>query len=210
MLALGYRVVVVDDGSRDRTAAIAREKGAKVLIQRENRGKGFAIRRGFKFLKLKEDCRVIALMDGDGQHDPKEIASFLSSIAETQADVVVGNRMHHPKDMPLLRRATNWFMSSLLSLIARQPVPDSQCGFRALTVDVVSKLDLKTRRFEVESEMLLEAAHLGATIRSVPIGSIYRNEVSQIHPWKDTYRFLRFLITYLYRRCFGVDNLEKL
>ena len=188
----GYDVLVVDDGSRDRTAALAREAGAEVLINPQNMGKGASLRRAF-VLVTSRGYDAVVVMDADGQHLPADVRRLLEQLEETGADMVVGNRMLKATGMPFLRWVTNKSMSLLLSLMCRQYIPDSQCGFRALRMPLLKTLALQTENFEIESEMLLEAARHGFKIASAPIATVYEGQYSAIHPWKDTVRFFKLL-----------------
>jgi glycosyltransferase involved in cell wall biosynthesis len=193
----GFPVLVVDDGSKDDTAKKAKEAGAFALVSDTNEGKGAALRKGLEWF-LKKNYAGVVLMDADGQHDPKELSLFIRALNETDWDFVIGNRMQDPQGMPWLRRATNRFLSWLLSFVCGQSVPDSQCGFRALTYSVVKHIRLSTSRFEIESEMILSASALGYRIGSIPIRSVYESGVSsQIDPVKDTLRFFKFLTQHL-------------
>jgi len=196
--SLGYFVLVVDDGSEDKTALEANKSGAEVLIADRNQGKGAALQRGFRWF-LEHDYEALVMMDADGQHDPKEIELFLNALNEENGDFIVGNRMKNPEGMSFIRVLTNRFMSWLISQIARQEIPDSQCGYRAARREVLKSMHLSTTRFETESEMLLEASRLGFRISSVPIRSVYADETSHIRPIRDTLRFFNFLFRYLIR-----------
>lgn len=197
---LGFHVVIVDDGSKDRTVENARKLGGvDVLTSSVNQGKGAVLRRGFDWF-LNTKYPALVMMDADGQHDPQELDSFLAALNRQGMDFVVGNRMDQPTGMPLVRRVTNRFLSWIISSVAGQKIPDSQCGYRALKRAVLEKVSLKTTRFEIESEMLLEAARKGFAIGSVPIRSVYEGEKSQINPVRDTLRFFSFLFTYLAKR----------
>ncbi|MBI3314831.1 MAG: glycosyltransferase family 2 protein [Candidatus Omnitrophica bacterium] len=198
----GYSVLVVDDGSSDDTAEEARRFGAEVLTSPVNHGKGATLTRGFDYF-LGKDHPVLVIMDGDGQHDPQELDRFLEAMNSPAADVVVGNRMQNPEGMPWERRLTNRLMSWVISKLAGQTIPDSQCGYRALKREVLTEVALRSRRFEIESEMLLEAAKAGFRIASIPVRSVYGGEKSQIRPFSDTCRFLRFLILYFFRENFS-------
>ncbi len=191
---LGHDVLVIDDGSEDRTAAWAREAGAEVAVIPRNRGKGAALRKAFDIVK-KRDHDAVVILDGDGQHLPQDIARLIEGMRRTGADVIVGNRMGRAKGMPLVRWLTNTTMSAFLSFKCRQPVPDTQCGFRLIRTAALRALELKTENFEIESEILLEAARKGFKIRSVPITTVYDGQYSAIHPWRDTVRFLRFIFS---------------
>lgn len=192
----GLPVLVVNDGSTDDTASVAQKAGAEVISLPVNKGKGAAIREGFGHFLAKQYSSVI-LMDADGQHDTNDLPRFIQLISHGDSDMVIGDRMTSPGCMPWIRRATNSFMSFILSSACRQIVPDTQCGFRALKRQVVEKINLKTERFEIESEMILEAAKKGFKIGSVPIASVYAGEGSHIRPAQDTLRFFKFLFQYL-------------
>ena len=197
--SLGFPVLVVDDASSDGTVQQVRTLGISVLTSVTNRGKGSAIRRGFEWF-LTNNYSGLVMMDADGQHDPGDLEAFVRALNENKHEVIVGNRMRDPKGMPWIRRATNRLMSWMLSSLAGQWIPDSQCGYRAMKREVLEKMELHTTRFEIESEILLEAARRGYRIGSIPIQSVYAGEKSSIHPLKDTLRFFKFLFQYLTRR----------
>ena len=197
--SLGFPTLVVDDGSSDGTAEEIKRIGVDILTTDVNQGKGAASRRGFEWF-LTRNYEALVMMDADGQHDPKELDLFVEALQNSANGMIVGDRMANPRGMPWIRRATNRFMSWILSAIAGQRIPDSQCGYRALKRGVVEKMELRTTRFEIESEILLEAARLGFPIGSVPIQCVYANEHSSIHPFRDTVRFFKFLFQYLTRR----------
>lgn len=196
----GFSVLVIDDGSGDDMAVQARHAGAEVLSYTPNQGKGVALRRGMEYFLEKTSYRAVIFMDADGQHDPADLDVFLKALDAPAADVVIGNRMQDPKGMSRVRRFTNKFMSAILSLAARQRVPDTQCGYRAIRREALSRLKLQTAHFEIESEIILEAARAGCGILSVPVRSVYEGGASHIHPARDTARFFKFLFEYLARR----------
>jgi len=189
----GFNVVIVDDGSRDNTVIEANKYGAELIVHSRNSGKGRCIREGLEHVREK-GCDVVVTMDGDGQHDIKEIDKFLDEYRRSGADIILGNRMRNPKKMPFIRRCTNVFMSFVISSIFGRKIDDSQCGYRLLSRNAIEKMTLKTAKYEIESEMLLEAKRHGLQVSSVDIDSIYRDESSQINPFFDTLRFIRFII----------------
>ena len=189
----GFRVVVVDDGSKDDTIVEANKYGAELIVHSKNAGKGRCIREGLEH-SLEEGCNAVITIDGDGQHDLKEIDKFIEEYNESGADIVLGNRMYEPKKMPFIRRCTNVFMSFVISLILARRIDDSQCGYRLLSRRAIEKMSLKTAKYEIESEMLLEAKRHNLMISSVKINSIYRGEASQINPFFDTIRFIKFIL----------------
>jgi len=190
---LGLSVLVVDDGSVDHTAEIARNSGADILRNEINRGKGASLIAGFHYV-LSGDFDAVITMDADGQHSPQDLPYFLQFAQEKNADIIIGNRMTKVKSMPLLRLATNKFMSWLISKIAKQKIPDTQCGFRFIKCSALRKMDLKTTKYEIESEVLIKASRLGLRIDSIPIRTIYQGEKSRINPIFDTVRFFKFII----------------
>jgi hypothetical protein len=88
-------------------------------------------------------------------------------------------------------------MSRVISVLSRQRVLDTQCGYRLFTRDAISAIDMRSRKFEIESEMLIKIARKGFRIGSVPVKSIYAGETSKIRPIRDTFRFIRFIITHM-------------
>ena len=194
---LGFPVLVVDDGSKDDMAAQARLAGAHVFSYAPNEGKGAAIRRGIDWFLKKTSYQAVVFMDSDGQHDAADLPIFLKALENPEIDLVIGNRMNNPKGMPFVRRHTNVIMSALISAAAGQKVPDTQCGYRAAKREAIGRLQLESSRFEIESEMILEAARTHSRISSVPVRSVYEGGTSHIHPLRDTVRFFKFLFKYL-------------
>ena len=196
-----FPTIVVDDGSKDDTAKLAESNGAKVLRHKINRGKGASLKTGFEYILRKDKlCDAILIMDGDGQHSPKDIKKF-TDLAGYEKDIfIIGNRMDNPINMPLERKLTNRFMSKIVSNMCRQNIPDSQCGFRLLKKDFVQKLDIEFLRFEVESELLMKASQAGFKIVSVPIQTLYGEESSRINPLQDTLRFIVFLFKHFFKK----------
>lgn len=186
-----FPVLVVDDGSTDATGDRSRTAGAELLKLRENGGKGAAMRRGFDWF-LGRGYKAVVTMDADGQHDPQDLWGFLAAL-EHGADFVIGNRMGDLRGMSPIRRLTNRFMSGLISRQAGFPIPDTQCGYRAITREALRDMRLTVSRFEIESEMILQAAEMGLNVRSVPVRTIYGTEKSRIRPVRDTIRFFKFL-----------------
>ncbi len=185
-------VIVVDDGSSDETGRRAMEAGADVIRHEAPRGKGAALRAGWQ--RAAEQAFTWTLcMDGDGQHAVADIAKFLACAEQGRASLVVGNRMAGAAVMPWLRRQVNRWMSRRLSRAAGCALPDSQCGFRLLRLDVWRGLALRTCHFEIESELLLAFIAAGHRVEFVPIEVIYKAERSKINPLRDSWRWFRWL-----------------
>jgi glycosyltransferase involved in cell wall biosynthesis len=192
----GLAAYVIDDGSADGTAEIARRAGAVVVRHERNMGKGSSLREGFRHI-VKERFEAVLVMDGDGQHSLDDIDSFFETMQRTGADMVIGNRMRDTASMPYSRVVTNRFMSWAISVIAGQKIPDSQCGYRLIKRCVLERADLETSNYEIESELIMSAARNGFRIASVPIKTVYGSERSRINPVVDTLRFIFFIIRYL-------------
>ncbi len=185
-------VVVVDDGSTDSTGKIIATLPVQVISQ-EHMGKGAALKAGFKYAM---ECGYdwVITIDGDGQHDWAEIAGFVNALQGNNTDMIIGTRMTDTKDMPLLRLLTNNIMSRVISAVSGQQIPDSQCGFRAISCDMLSKVTLDTDNYDTESELIIKASKNGFRITSIPVKTIYKDTPSGINKLTDTVRFLKLLL----------------
>lgn len=195
----GIAIYVVDDGSTDDTFSAARGAGAIVVRYSANRGKGAAVREGFRYI-LKEGFEAALVMDGDDQHEVSSIDDFFRRMDETGADIIIGNRMIDASSMPYVRKITNRFMSWLIYRVSGQKVPDSQCGFRLIKRGVLENVKLESDNFQIESELIIKAARKGFRIESVPIRAIYGDEKSKINPIVDTFRFIIFIIKIILKK----------
>jgi glycosyltransferase involved in cell wall biosynthesis len=188
------RVLVVDDGSGDRTSEEAKAAQVEVLRHEKNAGKGAAIKTGLRALLSHGGIEFILILDGDGQHLPEEISHFLEAANRSAAPFIVGNRMENVRTMPFVRKCTNRYMSWTISRVIGQRVPDSQCGFRMFHRSLATEfLGTESAAFDFETEMLAIAARLGCSIASAPVTTIYGEEVSKIHPLRDTMKFFKLL-----------------
>lgn len=190
--AQNLEAIVIDDGSYDNTSETAKNSGATVIRNQRNVGKGASLMKGFGFA-LDNGFDAVITMDGDGQHATEDIQKFINAARYSNSKIFVGNRLIETKNMPKMRLFTNKFMSWLISKIARQNIPDTQCGFRLIRKEVLARLDLKTIKYETETEILIKASRLGFKIESVPIQTIYLNEKSHINPFVDSLRFIGFI-----------------
>jgi glycosyltransferase involved in cell wall biosynthesis len=184
-------VFVVDDGSSDETSQVARVAGAEVLRHDSPRGKGTALDTGWQRAKDQGFAWALTL-DGDGQHSPADIPAFLSCAERTGSELISGNRMNDPANMPWLRRRVNRWMSARLSKYTGRNLPDTQCGFRLMNLKAWAAVALSSTHFEIESEVLLAFAKSGFRIEFVPVQVIYEAEQSKIDPLRDTVRWFRW------------------
>jgi len=189
-------ILVVDDGSSDETAERARKSGAEVIVHPENRGKGESIKTGLRHWQDRQ-FELVTILDADGQHLPEEIDQFVAAaLSATEPKLILGNRMKDLSSMPRVRRIVNRWMSKRISAACGQEIPDTQCGFRMIHRDLIPDLLGGAARFDYETEMLIIASRKGFRIESVPISTVYSDEVSSIHPVRDTLRFFKLMSRY--------------
>jgi glycosyltransferase involved in cell wall biosynthesis len=185
-------ILVVDDGSIDQTAVIARSRGVQVIEHARNRGKGEAMKTAFSFARRHHFTWVI-FMDGDGQHPAEYVKDFIAEIRWERADVVLGNRSGR-RQMPLHRQLSNGITSILISLCVGVRIRDSQCGFRAIRLSSMDGIDFESHGFQVESEMLLKLGKAGAKFAHIPIRTVYGDESSSIRLLSDMFKFVKLLV----------------
>ncbi|MBA3709495.1 MAG: glycosyltransferase family 2 protein [Planctomycetes bacterium] len=190
LIAQGLPVLVVDDGSLDGTAGVSRESGAHVLRQ-INGGKGSAILAGCAWAVGRGYLKVL-LLDGDGQHDPREAQGLVR--ASRRAGLVIGKRVRGLHRQPNHRRFFNRMSSLLVTAIAGKRIIDSQSGYRVCDPRLILSLPMRGRRYDLESEMCILAARAGVRVTEVPITVIYNDKRSGVHPLYDTLRFVRALV----------------
>jgi len=184
-------IIVVDDGSRDRTFDIAKEEGVTAFKHERNFGKGKAHRTGFAYV-VQNDYDYVITMDADGQHNPNEIPDFIRAIKEGKGDIIIGTRKPSIKNMPPMRLLINLLTSLVVSLECVTRVRDSQSGFRIIKREVLENVPLKTNNFQTESEIIINAGRRGYKIGAIPIKIIYKgDESSKVNPFIDTIRFIK-------------------
>ena len=182
-------VLVVDDGSVERTAAVALEAGARVVSHTANRGKGAALKSGFGFAMQRGYDAVITL-DADGQHLPREIPKFLTAWRETQADLIIGGRAHLFCQMLPRRRMANRFSAWSIARCSKTNVSDSQSGFRLYSKELLLKVRLRSDGFAMESEVIVRAGCDGFKVITIPIDLGFVDGLSTSHykPVADSLR----------------------
>ncbi|HEY9078180.1 MAG TPA: glycosyltransferase family 2 protein [Anaerolineaceae bacterium] len=185
-------VLVVDDGSKDDTAALAEAAGALVVRQVPNQGKGAALRAGFR-RAIEDGCDAVVMLDADGQHDPAEIPAFLACWQQNHSDLIIGQRTF--AKMPWLRRNTNTIGTWMFSWAMGQHIPDNQSGYRLLSRRLMqATLESSESGFEFEVEMIVTCLKSGFRLDWVPIRTIYQGEHSHIQPLKHLVNFIRVVL----------------
>jgi glycosyltransferase involved in cell wall biosynthesis len=186
-------VIVVDDGSQDRTVQICENHDVRVIRNIENRGKGYVLKIGYNaFLEVASKDYLLCL-DADLQHPVSSIPDFLEVANEKKSKFVLGVRKDRLKSMPPHRVVSNLLTSYIISWFSAQEIKDSQCGFRLIHRDVLEKIELTENGYQLESEMLLKSAREGFHIDCVAIPTIYNDEKSYIGHFSDTFRFTRLI-----------------
>jgi len=192
------RVLVVDDGSDDGTADVARAAGADLLVHTERRGKGTALRSALDVL-LPRVGGYLLFMDGDGQHDPADLPAMLAALERNpRPHVVLGCRLRQETraEIPRLRYVTNLFGKFVLSRVTGLDVGDSQTGFRLISVDRLRELELDSSGFEIETEILLKLAARKIHLVNVPVSITYHPGRSHYRTVPDTYRVCMATLRY--------------
>lgn len=162
------KVIVVDDGSTDRTAELARKARAEVIRIPKNMGKGFALRLGvIEALNMRAD--IVVIMDGDGQHRPEDIEKFVNVIKDGY-DAAYGQRMGKGK-MPLIKIVGNKGIAFMFRLLFGFWPGDILCGFKAFTADAAKAVLWKSDGYSVEPEIMAKSKNI--SFARVPIPTIY-------------------------------------
>jgi UDP-N-acetylglucosamine---dolichyl-phosphate N-acetylglucosaminyltransferase len=166
------RLIVVDDGSSDRTGKLAYQEGVILLRHILNRGLGGALGTGIN-AALRLGAEAIVTFDADGQHDPDDIARLLEPIKKGEADVVIGSRMLEPIGMPYPRRLANWAANVVTYLLFGGWTTDSQSGLRAFSSEAAARMQIMTNGMEVSSEIIAETVKHRLKCKEVPVKAIY-------------------------------------
>jgi glycosyltransferase involved in cell wall biosynthesis len=188
-------VLVVDDGSTDKTGELAGKAGAMVYRHEINMGKGQALKNGFSYLNSRHYDRIITL-DADLQHKPEEIPLFLGKLDQGN-DIVIGKRNFQEECVPRVRRFSNTLYARVLSAISKKQVYDPECGYRAFQKELLPKLvGLTTARgFSYESELLMKLLLEDAKISWVDISTVYiTGRESKINPLKHTFDSIEVIL----------------
>ncbi len=189
-------IVVINDGSRDRTEDAIGSQGVTLVNHKKNMGKGAALRDGFAAARQK-NLRKVFVIDADAQHQVSEITSFLK--LNSKYDIVIGERKNILMHMALDRLLTNRTVNLVVSLLSGIRTTDVQCGFRYIDLKIFDKVELRTNNYQTESEMVIRAARSKYKVGFVPVTTIYGNEKSYINPLIDTARFINMAVRFLWR-----------
>lgn len=178
----GYEnIIVVDDGSSDGTYEKAKEISRVFALRHKiNRGKGAATKTGIEAAKLLK-ADIVVTMDGDGQHDPKDIEKLINPIARNHCDVVLGTRLKNTKGMPWYKIAANHIGNFFTWYLFGLWVTDSQSGFRAYSKHAAEVINTKGDRYEYDSEVIREIYIYKLKYEEVPISVRYTKYSMEKH-----------------------------
>lgn len=166
-------IVVVNDGSKDRTEEIARSFGVHVLTHLVNRGLGGALGTGLAYA-VRKGAKMILTFDADGQHLIGDALKVMKPVAEGKADFAVGSRLKgDTSQMPFIKKFGNFVLDFITALFARKYVSDSQSGLRCFSGECAAKIKITCDRYAVSSEIIIEAVKNGCRIVEVPIKAVY-------------------------------------
>jgi len=191
--ALPYEIIVVDDGSKDRTRELAYRHKAIVLWNETNQGKGAALRKGV----ARAQGEIVITMDADGSHDPEEIPKLIQPMLEG-ATLSLGTRFasdEGKKSTKTLNLFGNGIINLSIFLMTGRRVTDSQCGFRAIRRSFLKHVEITSDGYEVETELLLKALKNGNVVREVSLNvSKRKNGHSHLNPFNDGLKIMKTVV----------------
>lgn len=190
------QVYVIDNNSSDNTAEVAAQAGA-VVFSEKKKGKGNAIRTGFR--SLPDDTDYVIMLDGDDTYDAGEVLRMIEPLHNKFSEVVIGSRLHGKRalnSMNLTSRVGNWFFTKLVRITHRVAVTDVLTGYFAWTKPAIDKLapHLRSPGFAIEMEMITKMARMKYEIYSVPISYTPRAGESNLKPFLDGMRILKMFL----------------
>ena len=187
------QVLCVNDGSVDNSLYKMKQNKVNYIDLGRNRGKGYALRVALTHAKRKGFEYVITL-DGDMQHDPACIPNFIQTQNIFDADIVIGFRNFKMNNMPIMRVLSNSITSSIVSYKTDIKVLDSQSGYRLYDLSFFNEKEIKTTKYQMETEILLQYLKKGAKLYHTEIPVIYKNEKSNIVHLRDIANFTKIIL----------------
>ena len=186
-----YEIIVVDDGSTDKTFQIANESTILVIKHDRNRGYGAAIKTGIKHSKYQN----IAITDADGTYPNKRMKELITILFEEKIDMVVGARIGQNVNIHMLRKPAKWVIQKLANYLTDTKIPDKNSGMRVITKDALNKyLNILPNGFSFTTTITLAMLSNGYLVRYIPIDYYKREGKSKIKPIYDTLNFIQLII----------------
>ncbi|MBZ0106706.1 MAG: glycosyltransferase family 2 protein [Sulfuricella denitrificans] len=207
------QVIVVDDGSQDGTAQQLDGLPVNLIRNPVNLGKAASLWRGMQ-AALKPGVAGVMTLDGDGQHDPRDIPRLLAVAEKYPAHIVIGSRLHEKANIPRRRYLANRFANFWIAWAAGYPIADSQSGFRYYPAELLQQVTLNhepRHSFVFESEILIDGGRRGIRSVATPIAAIYRDNARPSHfrPVLDIVRITRMVAWKLFTRGMFVSGLYR-
>jgi len=188
-----YEILVVDDCSTDNSLAALKDENVKVYRLKRHMGKGYALRLGFK----EASGGVIVTLDSDGSHNPEELPKLLRPVLNGEVDLVIGSRFLGFSNIfyNKLNRIGVSFFNILIRIITGKATTDSQSGYRVITSKALKELNLWSKGYEIESEVLIKVLRRGFRVGEVPIRFEQRTYgKSKLDPFIDGFKILRAIL----------------
>jgi glycosyltransferase involved in cell wall biosynthesis len=197
-------VIVVDDGSKDHTAEIARLVGAEVIVHAKNSGYGAAIKTCFEVAR-KRNVEAMIILDADGQHNPDDIPVLINELRKTKSDIVIGSRFVNGngknQKIPAYRKVGLKVLDTATRMSTSLNISDSQSGFRLYTKKAIINVDLSNNGMAAGSEILIQASDRNLKISEVPINVRYDiNDTSTQNPFMHGISVLNSIIRLISQR----------
>lgn len=192
-LNIPYEILVVDDGSTDKTNMIASTFKVTLISNSQNHGKGYCLRKALKYA----NGNIIVTMDSDGEHKPKEIPDLVATLL-SGADIVAGSRFMGNKSpvTTKLNRLGNFIFNIIIMSLTGKRVTDSQTGFRAIKREVLEGLDLKSDCYEIETEITIKSLTSDLIFKELPISVERRkNSISKLKILYDGGKIIQTILT---------------
>ncbi|MDD5254408.1 MAG: glycosyltransferase family 2 protein [Candidatus Nanoarchaeia archaeon] len=205
------KVIVVDDGSTDNTAEVAKKHNALVIKHEKNSGSGSCYKDGFK-KSLELGADIVVLIHSDGQHDPAEIPYLIDPILKGEAEYIMGARIKDMNEkMPFVRLVGNKSLSLLWSIATGYKLRDALTGYHAVTADALRKLNIGkfSNGYICETEVLTDMCLNKVKIKEVPVKCIYGEEISLVRPLKHGRQFGVGALQCLYYRMLNKVGVNK-
>ncbi len=176
---LSAEIMVIDDGSRDRTAQIVRDLGVTCYSNKVNRGKGYSLIRGFRMV---HDDEYVITIDSDGEHFPEDIPALMAPALLNEADMIIGSRfidirgkigngsyLNNGKKYTVLRKVGNWLFSKVMWILTRNEISDTQSGFRIFRPGIINQLILQSKGFTIETEITAQVIREQGRVKEIAI-----------------------------------------
>lgn len=193
------KIIVVDDGSSDRTSEIAKKTSSSIIVIKHevNLGKGAALKTGCEEA-IKRSAKILALMDGDGQHLPADAMKLAEKLADENLDIVFGERKFNDI-MPFKMKFGNFFLSFATKLLFNVNITDTQCGLRVFTSAAYEKIKWRKMGYSVETEIVINAFKNKLRCDSAEIETIY-NDMSKGTGVRDGIKIFMNLLKWKFRQ----------